>query len=99
MAIVEMDPMLGTVTGKFANGVFRTMNNKTILVSRPFKGRKKKSSPAQLKHRERFVLALKEAHKIWLDKGKRAEYEAKCPPGTNTFNLIFSETMKKSSEK
>jgi hypothetical protein len=97
MATVEMDPMLGTVTGKFGNGIFKKWKNKTVLHSIPFKGTKRKSSPAQEHHRELFGTVVKEAKKVYHNKKKKAEYAVKCPAGMSVFNFIVAEVMKESA--
>ena len=91
MAIVN-NPLLGEIRGKFGPGVFAQVNGKTVLRSRPV-WTNKKVSPSMQAQRDAFEDAYPKVKAILNDPVKRAEYDAKCPPGYSLYHRVMKAVL------
>jgi len=97
MAIVN-NPLLGEISGKFGTGVFSQLNGKTVLRAKP-ECRKFKPSPKQQAQYDKVSNTCLEVRKILHDPIRRAEYNAKCPPGYSLYHRIMKDLLTPKPEK
>jgi hypothetical protein len=86
--IVELDPLMGTISGKCGTVVFKTYEDQIVCTSVPVMSKAKKASLA------RFIKASKDAKVIYRDEVKRKQYEAGPKPGQLLYCYIVEMLMK-----
>jgi hypothetical protein len=91
--IIEWDPAMGKVSGKFGNVVCKTFEDKSTMSSLPVPGNKGKRSAAQKAASTKFGEASKKAKEINDDPEKRKEYEETCPEGRSVFCHILEKVL------
>ncbi len=92
MALVD-GSVLGEVTGKIGNMVFRKMHGKTFVSERPLNYKQAKT-PAAKKARNSFSMSVKLSKKLMSDPALKAVWTAAKIEGTDSYHRIIKHNIK-----